>query len=139
MNQLGRGRFKAYSAGSNPAGRVNPNAIELLDRNRFETTGLRSKNWNEFAAKDAPQMDFVLTVCDKAAGEVCPIWPGQPISAHWGVPDPVDYEGTDEQKRKAFSDVFMTLNRRITIFLALPLDKIDQLSLKNELNRIGKE
>lgn len=139
MNQLGHGRFKAYSAGSNPAGKVNPNAIELLERNRFNTSGLRSKNWNEFAAKDAPKMDFVLTVCDKAAGEVCPVWPGQPISAHWGVPDPASAEGSDEQKRKAFSDVFMTLNRRITIFLALPIDKIDQLSLKNELNRIGKE
>lgn len=139
MNQLGHGRFKAYSAGSNPAGKVNPNAIELLDRNRFNTAGLRSKNWNEFATKDAPQMDFVLTVCDKAAGEVCPVWPGQPISAHWGVPDPASVEGTDDQKRKAFSDIFMTLNRRITIFLALPIDKIDQLSLKTELNRIGKE
>lgn len=139
MNQLGHGRFKAYSAGSNPAGKVNPNAIELLDRNRFNTSGLRSKNWNEFAAKDAPQMDFVLTVCDKAAGEVCPVWPGQPISAHWGVPDPASAEGSDEQKRRAFSDVFMTLNRRITIFLALPIDKIDQLSLKTELARIGKE
>lgn len=139
MNQLGHGRFKAYSAGSNPAGKVNPNAIELLERNRFNTSGLRSKNWNEFAVKDTPQMDFVLTVCDKAAGEVCPVWPGQPISAHWGVPDPASAEGSDEQKRRAFSDVFMTLNRRITIFLALPIDKIDQLSLKTELARIGKE
>lgn len=139
MNKVGQGRFKAFSAGSNPAGKVNPSAIELLERNRFNTEGLRSKNWNEFAGKDAPQMDFVLTVCDKAAGEVCPIWPGQPMSAHWGVPDPVSVEGTDEQKRKAFSDVFMTLNRRIAIFLALPIDKIDQLTLKNELSRIGKE
>lgn len=139
MNKLGHGRFRAFSAGSNPAGKVNPSAIELLERNRFNTEGLRSKNWNEFAGKDAPQMDFVLTVCDKAAGEVCPIWPGQPMSAHWGVPDPVSVEGTDEQIRKAFSDVFMTLNRRIAIFLALPIDKIDQLTLKNELSRIGKE
>lgn len=139
MNKVGQGRFKAFSAGSNPAGKVNPSAIELLERNRFNTEGLRSKNWSEFAGKDAPQMDFVLTVCDKAAGEVCPIWPGQPMSAHWGVPDPVSVEGADEQKRKAFSDVFMTLNRRIAIFLALPIDKIDQLTLKNELSRIGKE
>jgi len=139
LNQLGAGRFKAYSAGSDPAGHVNPRAIELLERNRFNTEGLRSKNWNEFAGKDTPQMDFVLTVCDKAAGQVCPIWPGQPISAHWGVPDPASAEGTDEQVRRVFSEVFMTLNRRVTIFLALPIEKIDQLTLKNELRRIGKE
>ena len=139
LNQLGGGRFRAYSAGSQPAGTVNPMAIELLARNRFKTTGLRSKNWDEFSAPDAPRMDFVLTVCDKAAGEICPVWPGQPMSAHWGVEDPVAVEGDDAHRRKAFSDAFRILNRRIAIFLSLPLDKLDRLSLQNELRRIGKE
>jgi len=139
LNQLGGGRFRAYSAGSQPAGAVNPMAIELLARNRFPTETLRSKNWSEFSAPDAPSMDFVLTVCDKAAGEVCPVWPGQPMSAHWGVEDPVAVEGDEAHRRKAFSDAFMILNRRIAIFLSLPLDKLDRLSLQNELRRIGKE
>lgn len=139
LNQLGGGRFRAYSAGSQPAGTVNPMAVELLARNRFATADLRSKNWNEFSAPGAPRMDFVLTVCDKAAGEVCPVWPGQPMSAHWGVEDPVAVEGAEAHRRKAFSDAFMILNRRITIFLSLPLDKLDRLSLQNELRRIGKE
>ncbi len=139
LNQLGAGRFRAYSAGSQPAGRVHPLALELLERNRFPTTALRSKNWSEFAGPDAPRMDFVLTVCDKAAGEVCPVWPGQPMSAHWGVEDPVAAEGSEELRRKAFSDAFMLLSRRIAIFLSLPLDKLDRLSLQNELTRIGHE
>ncbi len=139
LNQLGGGRFRAYSAGSQPAGAVNPMALELLARNRFTTADLRSKNWDEFSAPDAPRMDFVLTVCDKAAGEVCPVWPGQPMSAHWGVEDPVAVEGDEAHRRKAFSDAFMILNRRIAIFLSLPLDKLDRLSLQNELRRIGKE
>lgn len=139
LNQLGGGRFHAYSAGSQPAGTVNPMAVELLERNRFPTAELRSKNWNEFSAPDAPRMDFVLTVCDKAAGEVCPVWPGQPMSAHWGVEDPVAVEGDEAHRRKAFTDAFMVLNRRIAIFLSLPLDKLDRLSLQNELKRIGKE
>lgn len=139
LNQLGGGRFRAYSAGSQPAGAVNPMAIELLARNRFPTEDLRSKNWDEFSAPDAPRMDFVLTVCDKAAGEVCPVWPGQPMSAHWGVEDPVAVEGSEAHRRKAFSDAFMILNRRIAIFLSLPIDKLDRLSLQNELRRIGKE
>jgi len=139
LNQLGGGRFRAYSAGSQPAGTVNPMAVELLERNRFPTAELRSKNWNEFSAPDAPRMDFVLTVCDKAAGEVCPVWPGQPMSAHWGVEDPVAVEGDEAHRRKAFTDAFMVLNRRIAIFLSLPLDKLDRLSLQNELKRIGKE
>ena len=139
LNQLGGGRFRAYSAGSQPAGTVNPMAIELLARNRFPTEDLRSKNWDEFSAPDAPRMDFVLTVCDKAAGEVCPVWPGQPMSAHWGVEDPVAVEASEAHRRKAFSDAFMILNRRIAIFLSLPIDKLDRLSLQNELRRIGKE
>ena len=139
LNQLGAGRYRAYSAGSQPAGRVNPYALELLQRNRFRTDSLRSKNWEEFAAPDAPAMDFVLTVCDNAAGEVCPVWPGQPMSAHWGVPDPAAAQGTEEEKQRAFSDAFITLNRRITIFLALPFDKLDKLSLQSELHRIGSE
>ncbi len=139
LNQLGSGKFRAYSAGSQPAGRVHPLALELLERNRFPTTTLRSKNWSEFAGPDAPRMDFVLTVCDKAAGEVCPVWPGQPMSAHWGVEDPVAAEGSEEQRRRAFSDAFMLLSRRIAIFLSLPLDKLDRLSLQNELTRIGHE
>ena len=139
LNQLGAGRYRAYSAGSQPAGRVNPYAIELLQRNRFRTDSLRSKNWEEFAQPDAPAMDFVLTVCDNAAGEVCPVWPGQPMSAHWGVPDPAAAQGTEEEKHRAFSDAFITLNRRITIFLALPFDKLDKLSLQSELHRIGTE
>lgn len=139
LNQLGVGRYRAYSAGSQPAGHVNPYAIELLQRNRFRTDSLRSKNWEEFAQPDAPAMDFVLTVCDNAAGEVCPVWPGQPMSAHWGVPDPAAVQGTEEEKQRAFSEAFITLNRRITIFLALPFDKLDKLSLQNELHRIGTE
>jgi len=139
LNQLGAGQYRAYSAGSQPAGRVNPYAVELLQRNRFRTDSLRSKNWEEFAQPDAPAMDFVLTVCDNAAGEVCPVWPGQPMSAHWGVPDPAAAQGTEEEKQRAFSDAFITLNRRITIFLALPFDKLDKLSLQTELHRIGSE
>lgn len=139
LNQLGAGRYRAYSAGSQPAGHVNPYAVELLQRNRFRTDNLRSKNWEEFAQPDAPAMDFVLTVCDNAAGEVCPVWPGQPMSAHWGVPDPAAAQGTEEEKQRAFSDAFITLNRRITIFLALPFDKLDKLSLQSELHRIGTE
>lgn len=139
LNQLGVGHYRAYSAGSQPAGQVNPYAIELLQRNRFRTDSLRSKNWEEFAQPDAPAMDFVLTVCDNAAGEVCPVWPGQPMSAHWGVPDPAAVQGTEEEKQRAFSEAFITLNRRITIFLALPFDKLDKLSLQNELHRIGTE
>ncbi len=138
LNQLGAGRFRAYSAGSTPAGRVNPKALELLERNRFKIGDLRSKSWDEFAAPDAPHMDFVLTVCDKAAGEVCPVWPGQPMSAHWGVPDPAAVKGTDEQIDRAFQEAFSVLSRRISLFVTLPLEKLDRLALKNELSRIGQ-
>lgn len=138
LNQLGGGKFRAYSAGSHPAGFVNPKALELLERNRFRTGELRSKNWDEFAKPDAPQMDFVLTVCDNAAGEVCPVWPGQPMSAHWGVPDPAAVQGTPAQVEKAFTDAFMVLQRRITLFLNLPIEKLAKLSLLKELQGIGQ-
>ena len=135
---MGAGRFRAHSAGSHPAGAVNPHAIELLERNRFKTTGLRSKNWSEFATADAPHMDFVLTVCDKAAGEVCPVWPGQPMSAHWGVEDPAAVRGSDEVIQRAFNDCFIVMNRRISLLTVLPIDKLDKLALKNELAGIGQ-
>lgn len=138
LNQNGAGRFQAFSAGSHPAGVVNPRALELLERNHFSTQGLRSKNWEEFAAPGAPVMDFVLTVCDQAAGEVCPIWPGQPMSAHWGVPDPAAVEGDEEAVNNAFKEAFMVLNRRIALFLSLPLEKLSKLSLQKELVRIGQ-
>ena len=138
LNQLGAGKFRAYSAGSHPAGAVNPKALVLLQRNRFPTSELRSKKWDEFASPGAPHMDFVLTVCDKAAGEVCPLWPGQPMSAHWGVPDPAAVQGTPEQVDKAFTDAFLVLQRRITLFLNLPMDKLEKLSLLQELHTIGR-
>jgi len=135
---VGRGRFKAYSAGSHPAGKVNPFAIELLQKNRIPTEDLRSKNWDEFAVAGAPKLDFVFTVCDNAAGEVCPIWPGQPMTAHWGVPDPAAVDGSDEEKRKAFFTAYSQLNRRITLFSSLPLGKIQGMGLQKELDAIGK-
>lgn len=138
LNQLGGGKFRAYSAGSHPAGFVNPKVLELLERNRFRTGDLRSKSWNEFAQADAPQMDFVLTVCDKAAGEVCPLWPGQPMSAHWGVADPAAVTGTPEQVDRAFTDAFVVLQRRIALFLNLPIEKLEKLSLLKELQAIGQ-
>ena len=139
VNAHGRGRFRGFSAGSHPTGRVNPFALELLERQRLPTDGLRSKAWDEFAAPGAPQLDFVFTVCDNAAGEVCPIWPGQPISAHWGVEDPAAVEGSDEQKRKAFFHAFNFLQRRISIFVNLPLDKLDRVALQRKLDDIGHE
>ncbi|MFN3496194.1 MAG: arsenate reductase ArsC [Hydrogenophaga sp.] len=138
LNHLGRGRFRAFSAGSHPAGQVNAHAIELLQRNRYQTDGLRSKNWSEFALADAPHMHFVLTVCDKAAGEMCPVWPGQPLSAHWGVPDPADARGSDEAVSKAFADAFMILSRRIALMVNLPIEKLDRLALQRELVNIGQ-
>ena len=133
LNHAARGRFTAYSAGSQPAGRVNPFALELLAKSRLPSTRARSKNWDEFARPDAPQIDFIFTVCDSAAAEVCPVWPGRPLTAHWGVPDPAAVQGTDEQKRRAFKDAFTALSRRIDLFLALPLDKLD----KKKLDEIG--
>lgn len=139
LNQLGGGMFRAYSAGSHPAGTVNPHALDLLVRNRFRTDGLRSKSWDEFAQPGAPVMDFVLTVCDKAAGELCPLWPGQPMSAHWGVEDPVEVEGTEEDQQRAFTSAFMTLRTRVALLVNLPIEKLDKLSLQKELNSIAKQ
>jgi arsenate reductase len=138
MNAMGAPRFKAYSAGSHPGGKVNPFAIELLQKNRLPVEGLRSKNWDEFAAPNGPELDFVFTVCDNAAGEVCPMWPGQPISAHWGVEDPAAVEGSDEEKRKAFFHAFNRLQNRIQLFLNLPLTKLDRVALTSRLREIGK-
>lgn len=138
LRQVGAGRFRAFSAGSRPLGRVNPFAIEFLERNRMPTEGLRSKSRDEFAQPDAPKLDFVFTVCDNAAGEVCPVWPGRPMTAHWGIPDPAAVEGTDDEKRKAFSDACRILSSRIRTFVSLPLDKLDRLSLQQKLDTMGK-
>ncbi len=138
LNAMGKGRSRAHSAGSHPTGRVNPFALELIERNRISTDRLRSKSWDEFAAPGAPSLDFVFTVCDNAAGEVCPVWPGQPMSAHWGLEDPAAVEGSDEAKRRAFFRIFSQLQHRLAIFASLPLDKLDHLSLQNRLNDIGR-
>jgi len=138
LNSAGRGRFKGYSAGSHPAGKVNPFALELLQKNRLPVADLRSKNWDEFARADAPKLDFVFTVCDNAAGEVCPVWPGQPITAHWGVADPAAVTGSEADKRKAFLRAFTELSTRINLLLALPLDKLDRMTLKRKLDEIGR-
>lgn len=138
LNAVDPARFRAHSAGSHPAGRVNPFALELLERNGYPTGGLRSKNWEEFAAPGAPALDFIVTVCDNAAGEVCPVWPGRPVSAHWGVADPAAVEGTDEDKRRAFLEAFAVLKRRIELLAALPLARLDKLSLQARMREIGK-
>jgi arsenate reductase len=138
LNAMAGTRFNAFSAGSHPKGTVNPYAIELLQKNRLPTEGLRSKSWDEFAQPGAPQLDFVFTVCDNAAGEVCPVWPGQPMTAHWGIDDPAAVEGSDEQKRKAFFKAYTELSRRLSIFVSLPMDKLDRLALKKRLDEIGK-
>jgi protein-tyrosine-phosphatase len=138
LNATAPDRFRAFSAGSHPGGKVNPFAIELLQKNRYPTEGARSKAWDEFAAPGAPALDFVFTVCDNAAGEVCPVWPGQPVTAHWGIPDPAAATGTDDDKRRAFLDAFLLLQRRIQLFTSLPLAKIDKLSLQQRLREIGK-
>jgi len=137
MNTLGAGRFKAYSAGSHPKGEVHPLALQTLASHHIATDGLRSKAWDEFAQPGAPALDFVFTVCDQAAGEVCPVWPGQPMTAHWGQPDPAAVEGSDEVKARAFRDAFVTMKRRIELMLALPLAKLDALSLQKEVKDIG--
>jgi protein-tyrosine-phosphatase len=138
LNMAGKGRFTAYSAGSHPAGKVNPFALELLEKNRLPTSGLRSKNWDEFAKSGAPRLDFVFTVCDNAAGEVCPVWPGQPITAHWGVADPAAVAGAHAERRKAFLRAFTELSTRINLMLALPFDKLDRLTLQGKLDEIGR-
>ena len=134
---VGKGRFKAFSAGSHPKGAVNPVAIEVLQASKFPVSGLRSKSWDEFAAPSAPHLDFVFTVCDQAAAEPCPYWPGQPMTAHWGLPDPAAVEGSEEQKRKAFRDTLMLLTRRIELFVSLPLDKLDKLAIQKKIKEIG--
>jgi arsenate reductase len=138
MNRLGAGKFKAYSAGSQPSGKVHPFALELLQRLNYSTRDLRSKSWEEFAQPEAPRLDFVFTVCDDAADEVCPVWPGQPISAHWGLPDPSRAEGNEAERRLAFADTHRMLNQRISIFVSLPLRSLDKLSLKRRLDEIGR-
>jgi arsenate reductase len=138
LNQLGRGHFTAYSAGSHPAGRVNPMALETLRTMRLPVDGLWSKSWDEFAKPGAPALDFVFTVCDKAAGEVCPFWPGQPMTAHWGVEDPAEFEGPEEKARALFLQVAQILRRRIELFLSLPLESLDAISLRRKLTEIGK-
>jgi arsenate reductase len=137
LNHRGRGNFRAYSAGSHPAGKVRPEALHQLDLAEISTEGLRSKSWDEFAAPDAPHLNFVFTVCDNAANEVCPYWPGQPMTAHWGIPDPAAVQGTEAEIERAFRDAFSILERRITLFLSLPLATIDQIALKQELAAIG--
>jgi arsenate reductase (thioredoxin) len=139
INYVGRGKFKGFSAGSHPGAGPNSFALEILQRQHFPTEGLYSKDWDEFAKPGAPVMDFVLTVCDKAAGEVCPVWPGQPISAHWGVEDPAAFEGTDEEKRREFGRVANILRRRIELFTSLPLEKLDRLKLEKTVKDIGKQ
>lgn len=137
LNSLGRGRFQAYSAGSQPAGQVSPFALQTLERLRMPTAGYRSKDWAEFSQPGAPAMDFVLTVCDKAAGEVCPVWPGQPMTAHWGVPDPATVQGSAEVQAKAFWETATILKRRIDLMLALPLASLDRLAIQHEVRDIG--
>jgi len=138
MNYKGRPNFTAYSAGSHPAGAVRPEAIAELESAHLPTDGLRSKGWDEFARPDAPKLDFVFTVCDNAAKEVCPFWPGQPLTAHWGVPDPAAVRGTAEEIKRAYRDAFVTLERRIGLFLCLPLVTIDKLAIKQEIDKISR-
>ena len=138
MNQLGDGRFRGYSAGSFPKGEVNPLALDLLKQLNLPVEGLRSKSWDEFAKPGAPALNFVFTVCDNAAGEVCPVWPGQPMTAHWGIPDPAAAEGTDAQKSLAFREAFKSLENRLKAFTSLPLASIDRLSLQRRLDDIGR-
>ena len=138
LNFLGGGRFQAYSAGSHPKPEVNPFTLELLTRMGLPTEGLRTKSWEEFAKPEAPVMDFVFTVCDQAAAEQCPIWPGQPMSAHWGVPDPAAVEGSDEAKRRAFKDAAASLRKRLEIFVSLPIASLERIALQKEVTAIGK-
>ena len=137
LNSLGAGRFKAFSAGSHPGGTVNPFALKTLATMRVPTDGYRSKDWAEFAGPGAPELDFVFTVCDNAAGEVCPVWPGQPMTAHWGVADPAAFAGSDAQKAKVFWDTAIVLKRRLELMLALPLQSLDRLAIQREIRDIG--
>jgi arsenate reductase len=139
LNKKGGGVFTAFSAGSHPSGVVRPEALKQLDSAGLPTAGLRSKSWDEFSAADAPRMNFVFTVCDNAANEVCPYWPGQPMTAHWGIPDPAAVKGTPEEIERAFRDAFSILDRRINLFLSLPLATLDSLAIKKEIDSIGKQ
>lgn len=138
LNFLGKARFKGFSAGSHPVGSVNPLALELIEKNRFSTAGLRSKDWSEFSRPGAPFMHFVFTVCDQAAAEPCPVWPGQPMTAHWGVHDPAAVQSSDDDKRKAFLQAYTELHRRILLFINLPFDTLSRLALKEKLDEIGR-
>jgi arsenate reductase len=138
LNKLGAGKFRAYSAGSQPRGQVHPETIRLLQSLSYDTSGFRSKSWNEFAKPDAPWLDFAFTVCDNAAGETCPVWPGQPMTAHWGIPDPADAKGNPAEIALAFKDTYRMLHQRIGVFTALPLRSLDQLSLQAKLKEIGR-
>jgi arsenate reductase (thioredoxin) len=138
LNRAGQGKFRAFSAGSHPKGRVHPYALELLKRLHYEVSGLRSKNWTEFAEAGAPKFDFVFTVCDNAAAEACPIWPGQPMTAHWGIPDPAEATGNEAEIRLAFADALRMLTNRINIFISLPMRSLGQLALQKELDAIGR-
>lgn len=138
INQLGSGRFRGFSAGSHPTGRVNPLALETLARLGCDTAGMSSKSWDVYARPDAPRMDFIITVCDNAAGEACPYWPGQPVTAHWGFPDPSHVEGDEAVRRAAFKRTAQAITHRIRLFLSLPLEKLDRMSLQKEIKAIGK-
>jgi arsenate reductase len=138
LNRAGRGNFRAFSAGSHPKGQVHPYTLDLLGRMHFDVSQFRSKSWSEFAKPDAPKLDFVFTVCDDAANEPCPYWPGQPMTAHWGLPDPAAATGTEAEIRLAFADTYRMLNNRISIFVSLPLSKLDKLSVQKQLDAIGK-
>ncbi len=139
LNFYGMGRFRAHSAGSHPAGAVNPLTLDTLRIAKINTEGLRSKSWDEFSKPGAPKLDFVFTVCDNAAGEVCPVWPGQPITAHWGFPDPAAFEGSDTERRAFFQDIFRQIRTRIELFISLPIASLDRLSLQRKLDEIGRE
>ncbi|GHC07551.1 arsenate reductase ArsC [Thermomonas carbonis] len=139
VNHLSHGRFKGYSAGSQPMGRVNPLALETLQRLGCDTSGMSSKSWDVYAAPDAPKMDFVITVCDSAAGETCPYWPGMPMTAHWGFPDPSHVEGDDEAKRQAFAKTAQAITQRLRLLLALPMEKLDRLSLQDQLRALAAQ
>ena len=138
IEHWGKGRFRGYSAGSFPKGAVHPLALDQLETHHLRTNGLRSKRWNEFARPGAPVMDFVFTVCDQAAGEACPVWPGNPVTAHWGVPDPAAVNGTEAEQRRAFRDAYLALETRIKIFVALPIDKLDRMTIKRRVDEIGR-
>jgi arsenate reductase len=138
LNKIGGDKFRAYSAGSQPRGEINPNTLRLLQRLGYDTSGFRSKSWNEFAKPGAPEFDFIFTVCDDAAGETCPVWPGKPMTAHWGVPDPAAATGSDTEIALAFNEAYRMLSRRIELFAALPLRKLDELALQSRLKEIGR-